>query len=117
MKLSNYHVSKFVLDIAATDHAQRQDAEWAEWFKGVSRIYNHRMPESVVKTLLSYDIPSLSALCQVEMKKIEQRRAYRQGLQEKAKEKHEKWIKRRDAGNAYASSSLTSKPFLTKFSK
>ena len=63
------------------------------------RIYNHRVPENLIKALIACDIPELTQYCDTEMTKIEARRLYHQRQQEKAKEKHEKWIQRRDEGN------------------
>jgi hypothetical protein len=96
MKISNYHLSKFIIDFVQNAN---QDTNWDEWFRILLRIYNHRVPENLIKALISCDIPELTQYCETEMTKIESRRLYHQQQQEKAKEKHEKWIQRRDEGN------------------
>jgi hypothetical protein len=102
MGISNYSLTRFILDVSFCDHqASSTDPDWKAWFHSVSRIFSHRnIPLSVLEGLLAKNVPQLSTLCEAEItKRIEKNR--RAELQaEHRNEKYERWIQRRDAGNA-----------------
>jgi hypothetical protein len=99
MKISKYNLIRFIIDVSLEDHKTLENVNWQKWFFSVSRVYNHKMPEQVVKAIASTGIPQLIELCDEEMPRIEKmkRSAVEKCTLEKTK--YERWIQRRDAGN------------------
>jgi hypothetical protein len=102
MTISKYNLIKFIIDVSLRDHEQRKDPDWQAWFKSISRIYNHKMPEHVIKAIASTGNAELLQLCNTEMTRVEDR--LRQDAQnyEVYKVNREKWIHRISAGNLRA---------------
>lgn len=87
---SKYNIIRFVLDHAYEDHLKNGNG-WTEWFKSVSRIFNHKIPDALLAAL---------------SKKNDQLRdlsvAYKAAHEEKSTKedtKYEDWKRRRDEGN------------------
>jgi hypothetical protein len=103
MSISKYNLIKFV-EISFKDHKRAQDTDWNEWFQTVSRLYNHRVPETVVCTILriSDGNEELLHLCSTELERIQQEKARIAQKEASKVAKYQAWLLKRDAGNTHA---------------
>ena len=69
--------------------------DYCEWFRSMSRIFNHKIPEQIIRGLMAKNIPELQDMCQAELDKIKARETAALA----ALDKYNTWIERRDAGN------------------
>jgi hypothetical protein len=91
---SKYNIIRFVLDEAYEDRTNRpiQTQNWVEWFLKVSRMFNHKIPDSLLEALSKKNEP-LELLVEEYRKKARPKPSI---------DAHAIWIQRRDAGNARA---------------
>lgn len=99
MTISTYNLQKFI-DQALQDRQARSDPNWNEWATMVSRVYNHRLPDSVLILLESSNIQELKDFASAEMSKNSLRFERKYRIELRKSEKYSQWVQRRDAGNA-----------------
>lgn len=98
MAVSKYHLIKFLIRTA--EATSQTEEEWKMWFDEVSRVYKRKMPSSVLMGLKRVSKSnSLTTLCDAELAKQTDNHDDQEYIQE---HKRQKWIERRDAGNARA---------------
>ena len=87
--ISKYNLIRFILDEAAV---KNPNIEWDEWFRKVSRIFKHKIPEALLLGL-SKQSDTLKMLCDEhrDNSKLKPRSTH--------EERYQNWIKRRDEGN------------------
>ena len=92
---SKYNIIRFVLDRAYEDHQNLcNNNDWAEWFKSVSRMFNHKIPDGLIAAL-SKKNDQLRDLC-VAYKDNKQ---MQKPIKQQEDTKYEDWKRRRDEGN------------------
>ena len=85
--ISKYNLIRFILDEAAEKNPD------IEWFRKVSRIFAHKIPEALLSGL-SKQSDTLKMLCDEYRGKPKP--------QSTAEDRYKNWIKRRDEGNKRA---------------
>lgn len=96
-RLSKYHAIRFVLE---DTQQQQPDVDWTPWFRKVSRMFHDDLPDALLDGL-SRRCDALKSLCEAH-------RASRQASQASqapvlsAQQRYDRWIQRRDQGNARA---------------
>jgi gas vesicle protein len=90
--ISKYNLIRFILDEAAE---KNPNIEWNEWFRKVSRIFAHKIPEALLLGL-SKQSDTLKMLCD------EYRSNSKPKPQSTVDDRYKNWIKRRDEGNKRA---------------
>jgi hypothetical protein len=87
--ISKYNLIRFILDEAAEKNPD------SEWFRKVSRVFKHRIPEALLLGL-SKQSDTLKTLCD------EYRSNSKPTPRSTDEDRYQKWIKRRDEGNKRA---------------
>lgn len=94
MTVSEYNLIRFIEDISYNDHQSLENQNWDVWFKGVSRLYNHKIPCKLLKALQRKGNPVITEMCDVLLSKMLDAQE-KQRLENE--QKHEAWIKRLNA--------------------
>jgi hypothetical protein len=96
--MSKYHSIKFVLDIAYEDHNKLQDdLDWEKWFKSIIKMFNNKIPGSLLRGLSRKNNTQLSRCLDLYENAV----VKKEGKEEKERkeEDYNRWIKRRNDGN------------------
>jgi len=88
MVTSQYHIIRFVLDVAYEDHKMTSDPDWEGWLQTVARMFKGKPPPALLAGLASKGIE----MHDLRIKDGERASADREAL----------WLLRRDAGNRRA---------------
>lgn len=100
---SKYHAIRFVLEEALVDkmNTQTQDIDWTPWFRKVARMFNDHLPDALLDGL-SRRCDALKGLCEAHRTTRRQASQASQAPFLSAQQRYDRWIQRRDAGNARA---------------
>jgi hypothetical protein len=93
--MSKYHSIKFVLDIAYEDHNKLHgELQWEKWFKSIIKMFNNKIPDSLLKGLSKKNNTQLSR-CLDLYENVVVKKDGKEGKEDD----YNRWIKRRNDGN------------------
>ena len=96
--ISLYHLNIMIVSLVR-DASVLERTDWIEWINRISRIYNHKIPKSLIESLAKLNIPELDEFVK------SQRCVMTENNKKKAKQiaeveaRYAQWIHRRDSGN------------------
>lgn len=97
--VSEYNLIKFILNKSYNDHYLQENPDWNDWFNSISRLYNNKMPKSLILGLKRKNNDKLRNLCDNALILIQQREdKYKERLEQELL-KYQKWMWKRDEGN------------------
>lgn len=82
----------------AQDAKALDSTDWTDWCGRISKVFKHKMPESLIESLAKLEIPEIEPFLKSQIEA-----AKRKSKQDEAvKERYDRWLRRRDSGNQLA---------------
>ena len=94
MTISKYHLTRFILDVVYEDQNKSKACSWDEWIRKIKRIYNNRIPDSILNGLIRKNNEELNPICESLLMEYMTKEQILLDRINKKEVKHERWLQK-----------------------